>query len=269
MGHNELKASDVATTVSRVLEHVPTNVESVRDDLPPGLGELLSRALAKNRAERHQDAAALAAALRALRPATEEAMQTLVRATVRRDFTDPSFAGTLGVASLAEREQALKSTPRPKEARPGIRRRSTRWTWLALATVGGAAVVAIAWMLAAGDHKPTFVVIDRNARPDETANADAGAPVEPSDPITRAFQRNQRAMDACAMAGGAPASGRFEIVVRIGTDGTVTSARLDPPELSRTALGLCVLDVATSARFPSGRAAVQARFPVRFLGDAG
>jgi serine/threonine-protein kinase len=110
-GKNEFRAQDVATTVSRVLEHTPSRVDRVRTDLPPGLGPLLAKALSKLKEDRFPDAASFASALREIRPAREEDMQARVAVAIHRDFRDPKMSETLRLPSLEDREHAWRSPP--------------------------------------------------------------------------------------------------------------------------------------------------------------
>ena len=115
VGKNEFRAQDVATTVSRVLEHVPTSLSELRADVPPALPAILKKALAKNKDDRFPDAAALAAALRECRPATEEEMQARVAAAIHRDFLDPRMSQALGLPSLQDREESWRNPPMAAE----------------------------------------------------------------------------------------------------------------------------------------------------------
>lgn len=192
IGQNEFRAQDVATTVSRVLEHVPTDVDLVRDDLPKGLGAILKKALAKTREDRYASAAELAAALRTVRPGTEEEMQAQLVEAARRDFYHPQIAAMLGFSSLADREEAWKNPPKAVSDAPprissspptvaakaadlaidvempeaaGARRGAGPWPWIAGAVVGVAAVAAGAWVFTnqgnagSGGEQPTYVVV--------------------------------------------------------------------------------------------------------------
>jgi hypothetical protein len=190
VGQNEFRAQDVATTVSRVLEHVPTDVDRVREDLPRGLSTILKKALAKTREERYANAGELAQALRSVRPGTEEELQARLVALARRDFYDPNIASLLGFSSLGEREEAWKNPPKAAHmpiprissspptiaARPSDlaidvdvaqeKRRPAPWPWIAGAIVGVALVAAGAWAVAGrgngddeGQEQPTFVVV--------------------------------------------------------------------------------------------------------------
>jgi serine/threonine-protein kinase len=186
VGQNEFRAKDVATTVSRVLEHTPTPVTRIRPDAPKRLEAILEKALAKTPTERFADAAELAAALREVRPGTEEEMHARLVEIVQRDFNDQRFSELIGFPSLAEREEAWKNPPISSEppaahvsSSPptmpnrgetvdvdmGMSRRSP-WPWIALAVLGASAIAAVAVVVVtsssgteASGAGQTFVVV--------------------------------------------------------------------------------------------------------------
>jgi serine/threonine-protein kinase len=207
VGQNEFRAQDVATTVSRVLEHVPTDVDRVRDDLPRGLGTILKKALAKTREERFANAGELAAALRSVRPGTEEELQARLVSLARRDFYDASIASLLGFSSLAEREDAWKNPPKVGElpmprissspptiaAKPSDlaidvafegspTKKASPWPWIAGAIVGVAAVAAGAWAFVGRGNgadvgeQPTFVVVQPTGAADDAGEESEAVP---------------------------------------------------------------------------------------------
>ncbi len=111
VGRNEFRAKDVAATVSRVLQHTPAPVEEVRGDLPPGLGAVLRKALAKTTDERYETAGEFADALRAIRPGTEDEMQKRLVQLAQEDFRDPRMSQLVNAASLRDREEAWRNPP--------------------------------------------------------------------------------------------------------------------------------------------------------------
>jgi serine/threonine-protein kinase len=213
VGRNEFRAKDVATTVSRVLEHTPTSVLDARPDVSPELQQVLTKALGKTPDARFADAAELAAALREVRAGTEEEMQARLLQAVQRDFKDPRIAEIITFPSLAEREEAWRNPPivasepppRLSSSPPTISERGSNldldlgdglhpkrspWPWVALGLVGAAAVAAVAVVLVNGsgpdpaDGEQTFVVVQSgNQAPDANATmtlaVDAAAEAPP------------------------------------------------------------------------------------------
>lgn len=115
VGRNEFRTGDMASTVSRVLEHDPTDIGQVRADVPVGLASVLRRALHKNPEKRYRNAAELANALRTVRQTPEEDLDKQLRELAQRDFLSPAMGQLLGVVSLAERDEAWRNAPIPSE----------------------------------------------------------------------------------------------------------------------------------------------------------
>ena len=110
-GRNEFRTGDMATTVSRVLEHVPTRLDRARTDVPQMLTEILEKALHKDPSVRFQDAGSLARALRQLRGLPEQEADAALRHDAREDFLNAEMAQRLGVPSLTERDEAWRNPP--------------------------------------------------------------------------------------------------------------------------------------------------------------
>jgi len=207
VGRNEFRAKDVATTVSRVLEHTPTPVTDVRPDVTPELQAILNKALGKTPDRRYGDAAELAAALREVRPGTDEEMHARLVACVQRDFNDPRIAQTISFPSLVEREEAwrnppivasdppprLSSSPPTVSGRQdpidltgiGLGRRRSPWPWLAAGILGAAAIAAVAVVMVnrtgaePGNGDQTFVVVQSGSQEDGGESSGADMTMEP------------------------------------------------------------------------------------------
>jgi hypothetical protein len=93
---------------------------------------------------------------------------------------------------------------------------------------------------------------------------DAGAAAdEPADPaeapreaeVKAALAARQEALDECiALAPGEPAAARgqrFRLVVSVEPTGAVGEARVDDAEIARTSLGVCLVEIARTLRFPA------------------
>jgi len=133
----------------------------------------------------------------------------------------------------------------------------------------------------AGAEGQPSVPADRNGLPPSptTATASDGgpdasatpakAPAPPrgeGDPLGRAFAGRRGQVARCVERNASGVQGAPEIVIRfrIGTDGSVTSADLQPASLQGTPMGACVLEVARGTRFPPQAAPVSFRIPVSF-----
>jgi eukaryotic-like serine/threonine-protein kinase len=120
-GKNEFYSKDVASTAWNVLEHVPSSVEEIRPDVPPGLGEVLKRALSKAPEERHKDAFEFAQDLRRVRGIGADEAARMVAQTASRDFNDSQIATILGATDLATLDRKWRESTRKFSFRPSLR----------------------------------------------------------------------------------------------------------------------------------------------------
>ncbi|MBW2463350.1 MAG: protein kinase [Deltaproteobacteria bacterium] len=207
VGRNDFRARDLASTVSRVLQYTPDPIEGIRDDLPPGLGPVLRKALAKTAAKRYQSAADFADALREVRPGTDEEMQKRLLQCIEEDFRDPRMSEIVRGASLAEREEAWRNPPIYQSLRPSgpagdlpisvaparVRGKATKSSapsrsqlpWVVGGVVAVAAIVAVALVfLKEGGptrpERPTFIQVQAGQAPDGAS--DGPRTVEDSGP---------------------------------------------------------------------------------------
>jgi serine/threonine-protein kinase len=104
VGRNEFAAKGMPAIVSRVLKHTPTPVDMLRDDVPPGLGPLISKALAKAPADRYASAAEFAEALSNVRRLTEDEAAKQLATLASADFRDERMSKFLSVPELDELE---------------------------------------------------------------------------------------------------------------------------------------------------------------------
>ncbi|MEM9190805.1 MAG: protein kinase [Myxococcota bacterium] len=306
VGRNEFRGGDMATTVSRVLEHTPTPVDAVRDDLPDGLGDLVQKALDKNPTVRFTEAADFAAALREVRKETEEEAQATLAALVQQDFLDPQIATLLRIPSLAERDEAWRNpppeilqTPAPRVSsspptvveRPS-KKRAPRVLFVVLGLVvvgaiGGTAAWALVNANTSEARQTTFVVVDRidasasQETPDTTADAEAEATPDaevdanvarPTSGADRdrnypaAFTRRSSEVVACFNQHGNEGANTVRVSFNVESSGRVASAALSPSRLMSTALGRCILGIAGSTRFPPRREPVRFSIPLNVSG---
>jgi serine/threonine protein kinase len=110
VGRNEFKADNVQMTAMRVMQHVPSNVSSVRGDVAPGLDRVMQKALAKSQSARFASAREFAEALNRLRTVPPETTARRLAAVVREDFNDPRMADFLGVEDPTTLERAWRET---------------------------------------------------------------------------------------------------------------------------------------------------------------
>lgn len=110
-GKNELRVKDLTLTVARVLHHVPTRLDVLREEVPAAVADVVERALAKDPADRYASAGALADALREAREVSADEAAALLAASADRDFRDPQFATLLKTADLATLDRAWRADP--------------------------------------------------------------------------------------------------------------------------------------------------------------
>jgi eukaryotic-like serine/threonine-protein kinase len=108
VGRNEFKADTVPTTAIRVMQHVPSDVSTLRADVSPELDRVLRRALAKSPLERFSNAREFADALNRLRTIAPEQAARQLAIAVKRDFNDPRMAALLGVDDPISLERAWR-----------------------------------------------------------------------------------------------------------------------------------------------------------------
>jgi serine/threonine protein kinase len=106
-GRNAFRGENQAKTLNKVLNHMPEPVERARDDVPPGLDAVLSRAYAKAPDDRYASARDFAAALRTLQRESESEVRARLAALLKNDF-GREMAELLGLESLADRDDAWR-----------------------------------------------------------------------------------------------------------------------------------------------------------------
>jgi hypothetical protein len=111
-GKNEFYAKDVASTAWRVLEHVPSSVEEARPDVPPGLGDVLKKALSKDPEDRHKDALEFAQDLRRVRGIPADDAAKMLADAAARDFNNPELAASFKATELVTLDKKWRETKR-------------------------------------------------------------------------------------------------------------------------------------------------------------
>jgi serine/threonine protein kinase len=120
-GKNEFYSKDVASTAWSVLEHVPTPVDKARPDVPPGLAEVLKKALSKAPEERHADALQFAQELRRVRGIAADDAARMLSEAASRDFADPDMASSLKATDLATLDRKWREPGRKFSFRPSLK----------------------------------------------------------------------------------------------------------------------------------------------------
>lgn len=105
-GDHGLAGDNMFETLKRVMDHTPTPLAEVRDDVPGPLSELIARVLAKKPEERPADAATFA---RELEAASPPASKEAVVGRLREDFG--RIPQELGLPALEELEQSWSGAP--------------------------------------------------------------------------------------------------------------------------------------------------------------
>ncbi|QQR89481.1 MAG: serine/threonine protein kinase [Myxococcales bacterium] len=111
IGRNVFRAPNFSATVSRVLNHQPELLESVRQDIPPGLSDIINKALNKDATQRFQSALEFAQALRQMRTGNAEQTQAKLAEAVAKDFFDPHMSELLGADDLSDLDRAWREAP--------------------------------------------------------------------------------------------------------------------------------------------------------------
>jgi serine/threonine-protein kinase len=120
-GKNEFYSKDVASTAWSVLEHVPSPVDQVRPDVPPGLSDVLKKALSKAPEDRYADALQFAQELRRVRGIAADDAARLLSEAASRDFADPQMASFLKATDLATLDRKWREPGRKFSFRPSLR----------------------------------------------------------------------------------------------------------------------------------------------------
>src|SRR5690606_32369261 len=106
----------MALTVQRMVHEVPDPPSKLRTDIPPGLDEVLAKALEKEPEKRFESAHEFAKALRQLQSQDDEEVAVLLKKVIREDFE--VLPKEVGVDPLHLREEALA-----RKLPPGVKTR--------------------------------------------------------------------------------------------------------------------------------------------------
>jgi serine/threonine-protein kinase len=120
-GKNEFYSKDVASTAWSVLEHVPTPVDKARPDVPPGLTDVLKKALSKAPEDRHADALQFAQELRRIRGMAADDAARMLSEAASRDYNNPEMASSLKATDLATLDRKWREPGRKFSFRPSLK----------------------------------------------------------------------------------------------------------------------------------------------------
>lgn len=109
-------SDSMALTVQRMVNEIPDPPSKLRTDIPPGLDEVLAKALEKNPEKRFESAHEFAKALRLLQSQDDEEVAVLLKKVIREDFE--VLPEQVGVDPLRLREEALA-----RKLPPGVKTR--------------------------------------------------------------------------------------------------------------------------------------------------
>jgi serine/threonine protein kinase len=162
-GHRPFdKESSVATALAHVREPVPSLPASV----PADLAAVVTRALAKDPAERYADGAAFAAALRDPRTAAVTRPPVVPAPVVG---PDPTATQVLGAASYEPEPVAAPPTPPTGPVHVDDDRRRNPWPIVALVLLLVALAVVLTLLLTGGDDDEPAVETSTSSTPTSSA----------------------------------------------------------------------------------------------------
>lgn len=113
-GQNPFAGRETADIYHRVLNVAPPPIHALRDDVPDGIDEVLSKAMHRDPKQRYQSAAQFAQAVRDLRSQPDEVVSTRLSLLLTDDFTS-GMPEALSLEPLHVREQAWRN---PSDAPP-------------------------------------------------------------------------------------------------------------------------------------------------------
>jgi serine/threonine-protein kinase len=120
-GKNEFYSKDIASTAWSVLEHVPTPADKARPDVPPGLTDVLKKALSKAPEDRYVDALQFAQELRRVRGIAADDAARMLAEAASRDFNNADMATSLKATDLATLDRKWREPGRKFSFRPSLK----------------------------------------------------------------------------------------------------------------------------------------------------
>lgn len=105
-GRTPFEGDSIARTFELMVHEVPAPPSATRDDIPPGLDEVLARALRKDPLDRFDSVFAFARELKRFQREDDEDVAEQLKETVRREFD--LLPDEVGVEGLKARESALE-----------------------------------------------------------------------------------------------------------------------------------------------------------------
>ena len=118
-GHRPFQGNSAATVISKVAHHDPLPVTVLEADFPPALNRIVSRAIAKDPAQRYQTGAEMAADIQKLRVARKLLSQTAGSlAVISQDSSVSTSSAAHAVSRLGK---AIATGTAPVSARSNVR----------------------------------------------------------------------------------------------------------------------------------------------------
>jgi serine/threonine protein kinase len=263
-------------TFRAVMEQPLPDFRLHRPDLPDALVPVLTRALARDRADRYTTVRELEAAVTQVigRPWTQAEISELIRSdfhdelrrhhtevsgvvnrsalrtmpTILESPSDPDAEDYFAFETSVEigRRQASVIDPRDAEPRSDPR---NQLRWRPIAMVGGAVVIGFVILLALihtlrAPSNPTAAAPDERNRPGTVTVARA------PEPYAEAIRARDGDLARCATRHGERLPDGAQAVVRIGVDGRARKISFIPEQVDRSALGNCLRDVFATTMFP-------------------
>ena len=120
-GANPFKGAEAAHTITRVLQHTPEPIESLRPDVPPAISAAISKAMSRNPDDRFASVAEFAEALRRGMTWSERDAARDFAAQISQDFTG-DLPEMLELEPLAARDAAWREgQDSPEASRVGLK----------------------------------------------------------------------------------------------------------------------------------------------------
>jgi serine/threonine protein kinase len=263
-------------TFRAVMEQPLPDFRTHRPDLPDALVPVLTRALARDPADRFATVRELEAAITQVigRPWTQAEISDLIRSdfyeelrrhhtevsgvvnrsalrtmpTILESPSDPDAEDYFAFETSVEigRTQASVVDPRDRLPRPGER---DRLGWKPIAVVGGAAAVLLVGLFA----------IIHAVRAPSSAAASADDPhrpaaltvMRPPEPYGDAIHARDAELAKCVAKPDEHLPEGTQAVLRIGADGRARQISFTPEQVDRSAVGNCLRDVFATTVFPA------------------
>ena len=288
-------------TFQAVMEQPLPDFRRRRPDLPEAMVPVLTRALARDPAERYATVRELATAVTdALgRPWSQAEISDLVRTVFSEELRrhrsevagaihrsavrtmpvilapDPAAEDHFAFEASIERRTQVSQVTDAAVAGAAIadavssphRRPSARWRPIRTAAVAAAAavvaVIAIYAVRSPSSRDASAAQIARPAQPAEPSSAAAVAVASRADRYSEAIHAHDAGLSRCAAMRDEQLPEHIRAIVRIGADGHARSVSFTPPEVERSALAGCLRDVLAATVYPAAEVEQELALAIR------